>query len=249
MSWPVFAIGPQKYKKLAVALAAVLGVALTSSMGFWQLSRAQTKLDWQAKAAQMAQLPILDGSLLGPRSDSAQDHAGLIHRRVELQGLWLEKYTVFLDNRQMYAKPGFYVLTPLLVQGGDDVVWVQRGWIGRDFTDRTRLAPIVTPAGSVRLQGLIAPPPSKLYALGQEGQGLIRQNVDLQDFQAETGLPLLGISVVQTGPASDGLLREWPQPASGVDKHYGYAFQWFGLALVIAFLYVWFQIVRPLRHK
>ena len=107
----------------------------------------------------------------------------------------------------------------------------------------------MTPAGSVRLQGLIAPPPSKLYALGQEGQGLIRQNVDLQDFQAETGLPLLGISVVQTGPASDGLLREWPQPASGVDKHYGYAFQWFGLALVIAFLYVWFQIVRPLRHK
>lgn len=78
---------------------------------------------------------------------------------------------------------------------------------------------------------------------------MIRQNVDLQDFQAETGLPLLGISVVQTGPASDGLLREWPQPASGVDKHYGYAFQWFGLALVIAFLYVWFQIVRPLRHK
>jgi surfeit locus 1 family protein len=41
------------------------------------------------------------------------------------------------------------------------------------------------------------------------------------------------------------LLREWPQAATGVEKHYGYAFQWFGLALLIALLYVWFQIVRP----
>ncbi len=45
--------------------------------------------------------------------------------------------------------------------------------------------------------------------------------------------------------ASEGLLREWPQAATGVEKHYGYAFQWFGLALLIALLYVWFQIVRP----
>jgi surfeit locus 1 family protein len=47
------------------------------------------------------------------------------------------------------------------------------------------------------------------------------------------------------GAASEGLLREWPQAATGVEKHYGYAFQWFGLALLIALLYVWFQIVRP----
>jgi surfeit locus 1 family protein len=50
------------------------------------------------------------------------------------------------------------------------------------------------------------------------------------------------------GAASEGLLREWPQAATGVEKHYGYAFQWFGLALLIALLYVWFQIVRP-RYK
>jgi len=31
---------------------------------------------------------------------------------------------------------------------------------------------------------------------------------------------------------------------TGVDKHYGYAFQWFGLCGLMALLYVWFQIVR-----
>jgi surfeit locus 1 family protein len=49
---------------------------------------------------------------------------------------------------------------------------------------------------------------------------------------------------VQTGAPSEGLMREWPAINSGVDKHYGYAFQWFGLAALITILYVWFQIVR-----
>jgi surfeit locus 1 family protein len=64
-------------------------------------------------------------------------------------------------------------------------------------------------------------------------------------LRQETGLPVLEITVVQTGEASEGLLREWPQPVAGVEKHYGYAFQWFGLGALITMLYVWFQIVRP----
>ena len=57
--------------------------------------------------------------------------------------------------------------------------------------------------------------------------------VDLAGFRAQTGLPLLDGAVLQTGPASDGLLREWAAPALGVEKHYGYAFQWFALKLLM----------------
>ena len=39
--------------------------------------------------------------------------------------------------------------------------------------------------------------------------------------------------------------RDWPRPALDVHKHYGYAFQWFALAALIAGLYVWFQLIRP----
>ena len=62
----------------------------------------------------------------------------------------------------------------------------------------------------------------------------------------ETGLPLLPLVVVQTGGASDGLQRDWAPADSGVDKHYGYAFQWFGLSGLVFILYVWFQFVRRL---
>ena len=73
---------------------------------------------------------------------------------------------------------------------------------------------------------------------------MIRQNLDLAQFSIETGLPLLPMSVQQVGVASEGLLREWPVVGTGVEKHYGYAFQWFALSVLIALLYVWFQIVR-----
>ena len=38
------------------------------------------------------------------------------------------------------------------------------------------------------------------------------------------------------------------RPAAGVDKHHGYAFQWFALCALTAGLYVWFQIIQPRRR-
>ncbi len=248
MSWWVLSASLKKNPRVQSALWFLLAaacVALTCSLGFWQLGRAQTKLNWQAEIIQKSQMPLLEGSFLGGAQDSASNRAGLLHRAVRLEGEWLQKYTVYLDNRQMNARPGFYVMTPFKIKATDAVVLVQRGWVGRDFTDRTRLPAIQTPTEVVALKGLIALPPSKLYALGEEAKSVIRQNLDLQEFRVETGLPLLEISVIQVGAPSEGLLREWPQAATGVEKHHGYAFQWFGMALLIALLYVWFQIVRP----
>ena len=34
-----------------------------------------------------------------------------------------------------------------------------------------------------------------------------------------------------------------------MQKHYGYAFQWFALAALIAVLYVWFRLVRPRQRR
>lgn len=95
----------------------------------------------------------------------------------------------------------------------------------------------------------MAPPPSKLYAFEGADQGRIRQNLDVAAFSAEIGVPLLPASLLQTGAASEGLLRDWSAPNTGVDKHYGYAFQWFGLCALVAGLYVWFQLILPRRGK
>lgn len=236
--------GRQRWLVLAVAL---LGVAVTFSLGLWQLGRAAEKTAWhQARTAQ-AQKPVLDGrSLL---ADWQQDgwQAEMLHRRMVLTGQWVADHTVYLDNRQMNAKPGFFVLTPLKLEGLDITVLVQRGWAQRSFTDRTALPSVDTPAGRVEVAGHLAPWPSRLYDFGGEEKGPIRQNLDWHAFQRETGLDVPHLTLLQSGAASDGLLREWPAVASGVEKHHGYAFQWFGLSALIALLYVWFQIVQPRR--
>ena len=145
----------------------------------------------------------------------------------------------------MGDKSGFWVYTPLDLYGSHRVVLVQRGWVPRDFLNRAKLPKIETPTGRVRVQGRIAPPPSKLYAFKGEDLGQIRQNIDLEVLRKETGLPLLDLSIVQTGPASEGLQRDWPAPNLGVDRHYGYAFQWFALCALTVGLFGWFQIFLP----
>lgn len=93
----------------------------------------------------------------------------------------------------------------------------------------------------------MASPPAKLYEFAASPSGPIRQNLDLAQWRAETGLALLEIAVRQTGAPSDGLLRDWPEAASGAEKNYGYAVQWWALSGLIAVLYVWFQFIAPRR--
>ena len=57
----------------------------------------------------------------------------------------------------------------------------------------------------------------------------------------------LDVAVRQTGAPSEGLLRDWPEVASGAEKNYGYAFQWWALSVLIAILYAWFQFIAPRR--
>jgi len=172
-----------------------------------------------------------------------------MHRPVVLHGRWLPEHTVFLDNRQMNAKPGLFVLTPLALADSPAVVLVQRGWVQRNFLDRSSLPVLDTPSGTVTVSGRIAPPPSKLYELGEPQAGRIRQNLDMSAFAQESGLSLLPVSVQQVGALADGLQRDWSRPATGVDKHYGYAAQWFGLSGLFAILYVWFQIVKKFKPR
>ena len=228
-----------------VLLLALAGVALTARLGLWQLDRAAQKTALQAAIVARGALPPLAGAELArdPAAAEAQ-----VHRRAEVAGHWAGEHTVWLDNRQLDGRPGFFVLTPLVLADGRALV-VQRGWQPRDFLDRTRITPPPLPPDGVPVGGRLAREPSRLVALGDEAPGPIRQNLDFDAFARETGLVLLPLTLLQdSSPVDDGLRRDWPAPAADVHKHHGYAFQWFALATTIVALYVWFQLIRPLRR-
>jgi surfeit locus 1 family protein len=227
--------------RVVVLVVALAGAALTARLGLWQWDRAAQKQALQASLDLRADLPVINAAEL---ASASRDGADLHYRRLHLRGRWLAERTVYLENRQMNARPGFIVVTPLQWVGG--AVLVQRGWVARDNDQRARLPTLATPPGEVEVAGRIAPPPARLYEFSATTSGPIRQNVDPENYSREIGLALLPISVLQDdGPAADGLLRNWPQPAVDIHKHYGYAFQWWALSALITGLYVWYQILRP----
>lgn len=236
-------------RDLVVLVATLLCLSAAVRLGLWQLDRAKQKEALQSIQEERGSLsPVSAAELAQTPEEAPAQH----HRPVRLQGRWLSDHTVFLENRQMKGRPGFLVVTPLQLESGRDAVLVQRGWTPRDFQDRARLPRVPTPVGTVELNGVIAPLPSRLYEFGAEAGGPIRQNLDVAEFTREIGVPLRPVSVLLGDApemASDGLLRDWPLPAVDVHKHYGYAFQWFALGALMAGLYVWFQLVRPSLHR
>jgi surfeit locus 1 family protein len=245
--------------RIVILVATIVGVALTARLGAWQLDRAAQKESMQRSLDARKALPVLESADLvdaGPAAAPADTSthrataaaAAQQYRAVRLRGQWLADRTVVLENRPMAGRVGFIVLTPLQPDAGAAVI-VQRGWIARDPMERTRLPGFATPSGVVEVVGSIALAPSRLFDFaGTAASGPIRQNLDLADYARETGLALRPVTIMESeSPANrgDGLLRQWPQPAVDVHKHYGYAAQWFALAALLTGLYVWFQLIRP----
>ncbi|MFS8973620.1 SURF1 family protein [Cupriavidus necator] len=225
--------------------AALMVVAVTGALGNWQLNRAHEK---EARAERLqalaAQPPVVLST--APLSQVVTD------RTVRVTGRFDTARTVLLDNRPHGngndSRAGFLVLTPLRVTapagdaGAMQAVLVLRGWLPRDAQDRTRIAPFPTPEGEVSIEGTALAAVPRVYSLGQpasaEAGSKIRQNVDIAAYAAETGLALHPLVIEQRNDTGDGLARDWAPADLGADRHYGYAFQWFGLAALTVVLVV-----------
>lgn len=225
-------------------VATVIGAAATARLGLWQLDRAGQKEALQQSIDTRALLPPVDASMLADTTDAL---AAQQDRLTTVRGHWVPAATVFLDNRQMQGRPGFFVVTPLRLTASAHAVLVQRGWAPRDALDRTHVPRLPDEPGEVTVTGRIAPPPGRLYDFAGAASGAIRQNLELDAYANEFSLSLKPLSIVQSaeGAPQDGLSRQWSRPDLGIQKHYGYAFQWFALCALMTGLYVWFQLIHP----
>lgn len=247
-----------------ILLVTLACVVLTASLGAWQMRRAAYKQQLAEQILKQNQQLALTNTALSAINSGANDSASSawLHRRAQLQGRWMHEHTVFLDNRPMLSqgsqRVGFYVVTPLALDGSAEVLWVQRGWVQRDFQDRTRLPTLPQDASLVSVQGRLSESVSRAYEMKASSAphsstdasrpSRIWQNLPLIDVGNKRLLPM---ALLQTEPEAgpDGLLRDWPAVDTGVAKHHGYAFQWFALSALLVILYVWFQLIAPRRKS
>jgi surfeit locus 1 family protein len=221
-----------------LALLALAGTVATVLLGNWQTRRAEEKLAVQRRLDTRAQGPVLS---LTSAPVNAADYA---HSRVSVRGEFVPQHTVFVDNRVLRGQPGYHVVTPLRIKGGDMHVLINRGWIAVGAT-RNQLPQVPAPAGELLLEGVAVVPPERVYELAADtGTGPLVQHLYPARIAERSGLRLQPIVLQQTSDTADGLVRIWERPDSGANTNRAYALQWYALAVLIVVLYVTLNLRR-----
>lgn len=243
-------------RRPAAAVAMITLISLGIALGVWQLKRAAYK---EELAIEFEKATNANPLLV---NDPSFKEAAAIHQKIQARGFYIQERGIWLENRphplgrdpQTGIATGFYLLMPLRVSSDSKkILWVNRGWAPRHFEKLNQVPTIQTPNEEVVIQGVAVLSPSKTFALGKESglratDGLpIQENLDLKVEQQKGAEPQFSFIFRQDDQAlKDGLQRQWPKPDSGIQKHYGYAFQWFALALMT---FVFWAITAYRAHR
>jgi len=98
---------------VALALLGLVAVVCIA-LGLWQLDRAQLRRDLQHTIAQGRASSALTLAPGTPREELRN------WRTAQAHGAWCHDLTILLDNRNQDGRPGYWVATPLLLDGADD---------------------------------------------------------------------------------------------------------------------------------
>ncbi|MGB8855172.1 MAG: SURF1 family protein [Burkholderiales bacterium] len=216
---------------LLPTLAAIAAIALTASLGRWQLNRAAEKQALQTEYEVKAKQPAED---YGNKNNSIES---IRYKNIVVRGEFDRQAEIFLDNKFHLDKPGYHVITPLRM-ADNRYILVNRGWVARE-TDYRNSPTVKIPQGSVTIEGVAVPPSGKFLELStQTVEGKVWQNLVLSRYIEQTKLSVEPLVIQQQNDTGDGLQRVVERPDVGIAKHQGYAFQWFALSIGIFITYI-----------
>ena len=241
---------PFRYRfqpRLVTTLAAAAGIALTLALAGWQLNRAHEKEGRAARLDALAKDPPIALSVAEARA------VDLEWRRVTARGRFEPRHAVFVDNRIRRGVAGYHVIMPLEIGstsgGASRYVLVNRGWIAGN-PDRAKLPEVKTPDVIIEITGLATVPSHRFLELSSRAaEGKVWQNLTLDRYREAFPIAVQPVVIQQESPLEDGLVREWDPPNLGVDKHYGYAFQWLALAATLLVFYLVTHVRRRLPEE
>jgi len=211
-------------------LLTVLASALFLRLGFWQWGRGEQRTQqWQQFTLQQT---------LAPRDLNGQLPQGLTrYTRVRVSGRYDSEHQILLDNISHDGKPGYAVLTPLLLSSGTTVL-VNRGWL--PFTGyRDRLPDVrLSSDAPVQISGRLdlLPQPglvsgrAVLPATGPWPQ--VTSFPTLAELAALLARPLAEQVILLDAEVGEGYLRQWQPPGVTADRNYSYAVQWWAFAVL-----------------
>lgn len=210
--------------------SALLILMILSGLSIWQLNRGFEKNHLQAQLASQQTRSILSEADL----QTAGSH-DLNYRKIELMGHFLNEKTFLLDNQIYEGQVGYHVLVPFQWKPKHWIL-VNRGWIKAPNNRNER--PIVEPIfESLNLIGTLRIPTANPMIKSMLESGNITWPLRIQKIDLNALTTLVGH---KSGPyvffleaESPAVLTPVPLPETWLtpERHYGYAAQWFLLAI------------------
>ena len=206
---------------------------LVLSLGVWQIDRGYNKKELENTFLERQSQPVKE---IKYNAFLESD----LYRNVVLEGKYLEKI-FFLDNKIHNGKPGLKVFSPFETTN-NNLVLVSRGWI--ELEDRSKLPTVNTTKNVLKLQGVLRPESQDFVLENEEmnnkNNPILLQTVNLSELSNFLGKPLSPYILELSELSESAFVKTWQPINLSSFRHFGYAVQWFGLAVVLIVGYVFF---------
>jgi cytochrome oxidase assembly protein ShyY1 len=208
-------------------LITLTAFVILSKLGYWQLQRAEEKTVQISQLEQLQQQGAVGWQQLAVLTEGEAD--GMLFAD---NGRWLKPYVWLLDNQIVDGKVGYDVIIPMQNTDKSRLLLVNLGWVAAGG-DRSIL-PEVAIEEELSLQGLIR---SKVggFRLGanteKEGWPQRIQQPELEQMAAQLPVSSFPFMLYQQG--NSPFLPHYKAVVMPPEKHHGYAFQWFMLAIAV----------------
>ena len=233
-----------KFEK-APTLAYLCLLPLLIALGIWQLGRSEEKrvfLEKQEQGMASSEILLLSTAI-------QYDADALRYKKVQVTGHYDLAHQFLIDNQISAGKPGYFVLTPFVLQGEAKAVLVNRGWVPLNH-DRSVFPEVQLKNQQTKVSGRINRFPSVGIKLAgaeipTEGWPSVLQIIDAQVLAKKLAYPLFPFQIELDKNLPEGFKREWQTTTIMLpEQHTAYAVQWFALAFTLTLLFIWYSCKR-----
>lgn len=230
---------------ILATLLVLAGMVVTVRLGIWQLDRLEQRRAFNARVLAQINQPALE--LAGSALES--DLMRMEYRSVVVKGVYDHSQEVALRNQSWGNQWGVHLLTPLRIDGSDQAILVERGWVPSEdfkFGDWEQYKE----PGQVEVRGVIRLSQSKpdfgrradpTVSPGERLEAWFFANV--QGIAQQVPYALLPVYVQQAPDSAWTGLPYRTQPDLDLTEgpHQGYALQWFSFAAILGVGYPFFM--------
>jgi len=242
------------FRWIFTTLLVIAAIGVMIRLGIWQLDRLEWRRAFNARVTSQLQAEALDLNASQPVESLYE----MEYRSVIVTGTYDFNHEVLLRNQVWDNHLGYHVLTPLLIDGTDWVVLVDRGWIPfEDGTPASRSQ--YQEPGIVSVQGMIRRGQEKPDFGGVTDPTLAPGEtrldawnvVNVVRIQQQSGLNMLPVYILQAPESAWTELpyRSLPELEISEGPHMGYALQWFTFAAILGLGYPFFLRRQLGRHS